>query len=566
MRKLIVAVGLGLICAATAMAQPRQSTIANASRYACTLAARAAVKAGDRAQFLGRIGRANSDYKRAISRDPNCAEAQKKYFFTYVWSNSREIPKGIAKEERLKAFKRSRAIANNLIAEYKSLASQNPDSPVYPWVMGEWLVGDQTNMARSKSYCRQAVSIDEHFAQGWACLSHIALLRGNDEKASSYLRQAMKILPHDENIAFRYASRLAFVGENHGKESRALVRRFPKSLKIMVALVDSANKLKRRASRIAALEKLRKSRLVLRKAASWAARYLYRIYLTEDLRKAKELSHEMIGPHSKNKRWVDREAFVDGLMRVQHELDAGQGQSALVSLNAIRGDIGEAGLNVVAWNQWYLTKAEALDTRGRTKDAVATLRSRFIAFPSDAVLASMVRYGKKMGQSRGAVYDALWSELRAKAKPAHPFTLRRLDSHQLRSLSDYHGKVVIADFWFPGCEGCLLSFPYLNNVATRFQHSGLSVLAINAFDNQQPRAASDLQRMGYSFIGLAGNRKLSEQAYEVRGYPSTFFIGPRGNVLFKIHVWDVATRRSADAAVKFMLTQADSRENNHKRH
>jgi thiol-disulfide isomerase/thioredoxin len=168
----------------------------------------------------------------------------------------------------------------------------------------------------------------------------------------------------------------------------------------------------------------------------------------------------------------------------------------------------------------------------------------------------MVRYGAKIGKSKAELNDAVWTALRSRAKPAHPFTLKRLDNHKPVSLSDYRGQVVIADFWYPNCGPCRASFPYLDKVAVQFQNRGLTVLAINGMEKQQPLAQPYLWGKGYHFIGLAGNNKFAEDAYGVRVYPSTFFIGPRGNILFQLHVSDDTTERNAEAAVKFMLTRA----------
>jgi len=354
--------------------------------------------------------------------------------------------------------------------------------------------------------------------------------------------------------------------ETADAEIKSLLMRFPDSPLIATALINRAWKQKMQGARIDALEELRKDAPASSKpVAALAAEKLYPIYLGADLAKAKGLAQEMIrGPESQE--WAARRAYVDALMKAQGEIDAGQAESALTTLKSVQkqqdeefakrtGQLNRPRDGEPVQNE-YLLRAKALDAAGKTAEAVKMLSDVYAVFPTDVVQAALMSYGEKLGKTSAQLNDGVWAVLKSKAKPAHPFTLKRADNDQAVSLSDYRGKVVIVDFWYPNCGPCRASFPYLQNIAAKYKDKGVTVLAINGMEDQETEIQAVIK--GYDFLALKGNEKFASDGYGVWSYPTTFLIGADGNIYFYPHLADEAHQRSAELAVEFLLARSKS--------
>jgi peroxiredoxin/outer membrane lipoprotein-sorting protein len=65
---------------------------------------------------------------------------------------------------------------------------------------------------------------------------------------------------------------------------------------------------------------------------------------------------------------------------------------------------------------------------------------------------------------------------------APDFTLKALDGSTIK-LSDYHGKVVLLNFWRVGCPPCREEIPLLEEIYTKYQGKGLVVIGLNTADD-----------------------------------------------------------------------------------
>jgi len=572
--------------AAAPSAPPTRATMSAAksgpARYLGSAAAQVALKEGEKAKQSGHHDEAVSEFKKAISLDPYFAKAHESYLNTQrfkpivdFFSGSRvaslSAEEGLASEsageERgkglAKVTEQMKRIAGTLIREYTLLVKQHPENAVYPWALGS--LYNETDIARQEKYCRQALQIDKDFAQAYECLANIASMRNDHLQALAYQRQAMELMPDDPGLAGNYVWMLKDNTETADTEIKSLLVRFPDSPLIALALINRAWKQKTEAARIDALEKLRKDAPASSKpVAALAAEKLYPIYLGADLAKAKGLAQEMTRGSPESQKWAARRAYVDALMKAQGEIDAGQAESALTTLKAVQkqqdeefakrtGQLNRPRDEESVVNE-YLLQAKALDAAGKTAEAVKMLSDEYAVFPTDAVQAALMSYGEKLGKTSAQLNDGVWAVLKSKAKPAHPFTLKRADNDQPVSLSDYRGKVVIVDFWYPNCGPCRASFPYWQNVAAKYKDKGVTVVAINGMEDQEAEILAVIK--GYDFLALKGNEKFASDAYGVWSYPTTFLIGADGNIYFYPHLADDAHQRSAELAVEFLLARS----------
>ena len=97
-------------------------------------------------------------------------------------------------------------------------------------------------------------------------------------------------------------------------------------------------------------------------------------------------------------------------------------------------------------------------------------------------------------------------------------------------LSDYKGKTVYLDFWASWCGPCKQSFPWMNDMQTRYGAKGLRVVGINV-DQKTDDAKAFLKDTPASFDVAFDQGGKNPKTYAIKGMPTSVLIGPDGKVL-----------------------------------
>ena len=97
-------------------------------------------------------------------------------------------------------------------------------------------------------------------------------------------------------------------------------------------------------------------------------------------------------------------------------------------------------------------------------------------------------------------------------------------------LSDYKGKTVYLDFWASWCGPCKQSFPWMNDMQSRYGAKGLRVVGINV-DQKTDEAKAFLKDNAASFDVAFDQGGKTPKAYAIKGMPTSVLIGPDGKVL-----------------------------------
>jgi thiol-disulfide isomerase/thioredoxin len=168
----------------------------------------------------------------------------------------------------------------------------------------------------------------------------------------------------------------------------------------------------------------------------------------------------------------------------------------------------------------------------------------------------LYQYGKKLGKSEPTVDEEVWSARRTSAKPATPFSLESFLDGKKVSLDDYKGKVVLLDFWFPNCGPCMRAMPYLQALWTKYKDSGLVFLGVNSVEGQADFVMPLVKSNQWGMIPLRGTSDWCSDVYKVKGYPTTFLIGPDGRVYFRPHVYDSHQYEIAEMEIDALLAGA----------
>jgi peroxiredoxin len=113
-------------------------------------------------------------------------------------------------------------------------------------------------------------------------------------------------------------------------------------------------------------------------------------------------------------------------------------------------------------------------------------------------------------------------------QPAPDFALKSSSGENLR-LSEYRGDVVMINFWATWCGPCRQEMPLLDELYSRYQRVGFSLLGVN-IDDDSRRAMDMINELGVSFPVLFDARKEVSRLYQVDAMPVTVIVDREGNI------------------------------------
>src|SRR5262245_24337921 len=108
------------------------------------------------------------------------------------------------------------------------------------------------------------------------------------------------------------------------------------------------------------------------------------------------------------------------------------------------------------------------------------------------------------------------------------------------TVGDYHGKVVLVNFWATWCDPCRVEIPWLIEMQNKYGAKGFTVLGI-AMDEEgksvvAPFVAKERydvngQKMSMNYPIVVGDEKVAEKFGGLLGYPTSILISKDGKVL-----------------------------------
>ncbi len=108
------------------------------------------------------------------------------------------------------------------------------------------------------------------------------------------------------------------------------------------------------------------------------------------------------------------------------------------------------------------------------------------------------------------------------------FTLTTLEGKRI-SLSDYHGKLVMLNFWYATCPGCLQEIPGMQRFYAAQQATGKNfvILGVNIADDAQTASQFVLQ-YGLTYPIVLDQNQQVLTLYNVNSTPTSYFIDRQG--------------------------------------
>ena len=122
-------------------------------------------------------------------------------------------------------------------------------------------------------------------------------------------------------------------------------------------------------------------------------------------------------------------------------------------------------------------------------------------------------------------------------------------------LGQIKGHVVWVDFWASWCAPCRRSFPWMNEMLSRYEDQGLQIIGVNV-DKEMELADSFLAETPASFdLRYDPAGKLAE-AFGVQAMPSSFLLDANGNVLAAHYGFRIGETEEYEAGIINALATA----------
>lgn len=99
------------------------------------------------------------------------------------------------------------------------------------------------------------------------------------------------------------------------------------------------------------------------------------------------------------------------------------------------------------------------------------------------------------------------------------------------NLSKLKGKVVYLDFWASWCDPCRKSFPWMNDMYSRYDSKDFTIIAIN-LDSSRKDAAKFLEKVPASFNIAYDPEGTVADKYDLKAMPTSYLIDKNGQLVF----------------------------------
>ena len=108
------------------------------------------------------------------------------------------------------------------------------------------------------------------------------------------------------------------------------------------------------------------------------------------------------------------------------------------------------------------------------------------------------------------------------------------------TVGDYHGKVVLVNFWATWCDPCRIEIPWLIEMQSKYADKGFTVLGIAMDEEGKPVVAPFVAKQRYDVDGqkqpmnypiVVGDETVAEKFGGLLGYPTSILISRDGKVL-----------------------------------
>ena len=520
-------------------------------------ASRASYDEGERAFRERKLADAVTHFRAAIELNPNNTKAHQRFMFAFQDLGRSEISAELDEGARDAAMKAAADESfENLLALYQEWSQDSSDIAAYKWAIGQLYMYRDYDKVRQ--YTNEAIAMDPGLADGYSTLALIADVSGDKDRELELLKKAVQTAPNSPDKAFYYASRLNQSDPALGrKKSLEVADRFPESERGAQALYWLAYRTEDREGQISLYERLRAT--YPPEEFGWSASgmsLLADLYSETQPEKALAIAEQMVAATAEEpdgwgaKNWNDRLLFQQSVIKGNELIADGQFQQAVELLQDITIP------RFVDANVFHDTRARAMDGAGQSVEAYEYLLRLAAKEPTDRVwsgntfLCGETRE-RTTRQSRPRS-EICWKRTRRKSRD---YTFERYDNGERVSLSDFKGKVVLLNFWYPFCGPCRGENPELQQVLEKYGPEGFEILALNVHPQEDEFVLPYATGNGFDFIQLRSNMEFAQAEFQARGMPTNFLLDIQGRKVLRLPPISRTKVRTLELQIESLLPE-----------
>ena len=166
--------------------------------------------------------------------------------------------------------------------------------------------------------------------------------------------------------------------------------------------------------------------------------------------------------------------------------------------------------------------------RDRRGGAGAAPRRAFLALCALAAAAATGRVAIRPARAADVDRFVPWKDPRG--TPA--LSLKDL-AGRLHAIADYHGQVVLVNFWATWCDPCREEMPSMQRLKERLAGERFAILAVNNGESST-RVREYVERARLDFTVLLDPNGDAPRAWRVRVLPASFVVAPDGAVRYSV--------------------------------
>ena len=160
----------------------------------------------------------------------------------------------------------------------------------------------------------------------------------------------------------------------------------------------------------------------------------------------------------------------------------------------------------------------------------------------------MVRFGFALLFSMSLAFASLAKQ------PMPDFELAYYKQTQTLSKEALQGKVLYVDFWASWCGPCRKTFPFMNDLHSRFEPSEFQVIAINMDENIED-ADKFLERYPAQFPIFIDQQNTLAKQLELPGLPTAYIVDKQG-VIRAVHTgFRERTKQKTIEQIRYLVEQ-----------
>jgi peroxiredoxin len=125
---------------------------------------------------------------------------------------------------------------------------------------------------------------------------------------------------------------------------------------------------------------------------------------------------------------------------------------------------------------------------------------------------------------------------------APDFTLPDVNGDSV-SLHDYHGRIMVVDFWVMWCETCREEVPKIQRIYEKYSPKGVVVLGIHLEEKDAGKVRSFIKNAGITYSVLLDPEETTADRFAIKGTPSLVIIDHAGGIVKKYRALDRKTEK-----------------------